>query len=127
ALLIQQRSREKWLWPLAWANTCCSHPRPGETAVDAGRRRLGEEMGFTCPLTPGPEFVYRAADPHGNGVEHEYDVTLLGTYDGDPTPDPAEVAAWRWVELDELHRDLAARPDRYTPWLHAGLPKVLEA
>src|SRR4029077_7014586 len=49
SLLIQQRSREKRLWPLAWANTCCSHPRPGETAVEAGQRRLGEEMGFTCP------------------------------------------------------------------------------
>jgi isopentenyl-diphosphate delta-isomerase len=125
SLLIQQRSREKRLWPLAWANTCCSHPRPGESAVEAGQRRLGEEMGFTCPLTQGPEFVYRALDPHGNGVEHEYDVTLLGTYDGNPTPDPVEVAAWKWVDLDDLRSDLAARPGLYTPWLHAGLPKVV--
>ena len=125
SLLIQQRSREKRLWPLVWANTCCSHPRIGETAVEAGQRRLGEEMGFTCPLTPGPEFVYYALDPHRNGVEYEYDVTLLGTHDADPTPDPAEVAAWRWVELEELKRDLAAHFNLYTPWLHAGLPKVL--
>src|SRR5262249_4335521 len=108
ALLIQQRSQEKRLWPLAWANTCCSHPRERETAVEAGQRRLGEEMGFTCPLTQGPEFVYYALDPHGNGVEYEYDVTLIGTFDADPTPDPAEVAAWKWVDLDELQRGMSA-------------------
>src|SRR5262249_9736805 len=127
ALLIQQRSQEKRLWPLAWANTCCSHPRERETAVEAGQRRLGEEMGFTCPLTQGPEFVYYALDPHGNGVEYEYDVTLIGTFDADPTPDPAEVAAWKWVDLDELQRGMSAHWRTYTPWLHAGLPKVLDS
>ena len=25
-LLMQQRSKEKILFPLYWANTCCSHP-----------------------------------------------------------------------------------------------------
>src|SRR5262245_55051181 len=125
-LLIQQRSAEKMLWPLVWANTCCSHPRAGEPAVAAGQRRLREEMGFSCPLALGPEFVYRAEDPHGRGVEHEYDVTLIGMFDGDPTPAPAEVAAWQWVEVEHLLRDLEARPAMYAPWLHLGLPRVLE-
>ena len=115
----------KRLWPLVWANTCCSHPREGEIAIAAGQRRLREEMGFTCPLVLGPEFVYRALDPQGRGVEHEYDITLLGIYDDDPVPDPAEVAAWAWVEVDELQRDLQTRPERYTPWLHLGLSKVM--
>ena len=26
-LLLQQRSKEKRLWPGFWSNTCCSHPR----------------------------------------------------------------------------------------------------
>jgi isopentenyl-diphosphate delta-isomerase len=120
-VLIQQRSREKVLWPLAWANTCCSHPREGETAVAAGQRRLQEEMGFSCELTLGPEFVYRALDPNGRGVEHEYDAILLGTYDGDPQPVPAEVAAWKWVELESLQRDMQAQPERYAPWFPIGL------
>jgi isopentenyl-diphosphate delta-isomerase len=124
AVLLQQRSRHKRLWPLAWANTCCSHPRPGEPATEAGRRRLQEEMGIACELTPGPAFVYRALDPAGRGLEHEYDQILIGTFTGDPTPDPAEVASWEWVELDSLRADLESRPDRYAPWLHAGLPMV---
>ncbi|HJZ94450.1 MAG TPA: isopentenyl-diphosphate Delta-isomerase [Gemmataceae bacterium] len=127
SLLIQQRSRDKRLWPLVWANTCCSHPRAGEVPVAAGRRRLREEMGIDCELTPGPAFVYRAEDPAGRGIEHEYDVILIGTYAGDPTPDPSEVADWEWVSVADLRRDMQQRPERYAPWLHLGLPKVLSA
>ncbi|MBO0699328.1 MAG: isopentenyl-diphosphate Delta-isomerase [Zavarzinella sp.] len=125
SLLLQQRSMRKRLWPLAWANTCCSHPRLGEPAVEAGRRRLREEMGIDCELKPGPGFVYQARDPGGRGAEHEYDQILVGTYAGEPTPDPAEVAAWEWMGLESLQTDLMARPERYAPWLHAGLPRLL--
>jgi isopentenyl-diphosphate Delta-isomerase len=125
SVLLQQRSGQKRLWPRTWANTCCSHPRPGEPAVEAGRRRLLEEMGITCDLKLGPAFVYRALDPAGRGVEHEYDQLLIGNFDGEPTPDPSEVAAWEWMDLDRLRADLEARPERYAPWLHAGLPRLL--
>ena len=124
SILVQQRAPGKMLWPLAWANTCCSHPRAGEAPVDAGRRRLMEEMGVACDLAVGPAFVYRAKDPAGRGVEHEYDVLLVGTTDEVPRPDPVEVAAWEWVELGALRRDMRDRPDRYAPWFHQGLPLV---
>lgn len=124
-LIIQQRSADKMLWPLVWANTCCSHPRAGETPVEAGRRRLWEEMRLDCELVPGPGFVYRAEDPAGRGVEHEYDILLVGTCTEDPRPDPDEVADWAWVELEALERDVRARPEHYAPWFHLGLPKVL--
>jgi isopentenyl-diphosphate Delta-isomerase len=124
-VLLQQRAAGKMLWPLAWANTCCSHPRAGETPVEAGRRRLMEEMGLACELTPGPAFVYRADDPAGRGVEYEYDVLLVGASDSTPDPDPSEVAAWEWVDIEALRRDLRDRPERYTPWLHRGLPLVI--
>ena len=71
SILVQQRAAGKTLWPLAWANTCCSHPRAGEAPIDAGRRRLMEEMGIACDLAAGPAFVYRAEDPAGRGVEHD--------------------------------------------------------
>lgn len=126
SLLLQQRSGEKRLWPLAWANTCCSHPREGESAAAAGQRRLWEEMGLTCDLQPGPAFVYRAEDPAGRGVEHEYDMLLIGTTSAEPVPDPAEVNAWKLITLDDLRRDMIERPSDYSPWLHQGLPLVCE-
>jgi isopentenyl-diphosphate delta-isomerase len=58
-------------------------------------------------------------------VEHEYDVLLVGTHVGDPIPDPTEVAAWEWADLAALQRDMNDRPERYAPWFHIGLPKVI--
>ncbi len=128
-ILLQQRSREKLLFAGIWANTCCSHPFPGETAKTAGERRLKEEMGFTCSLTEGPAFVYRADDPHGNGTEYEYDSILTGV--SDPalpvTPDPKEVSDWKWADISTLQIDMQQNPARYAPWFHLGLPKALSA
>jgi len=124
-LLIQQRSAEKMLWPLVWANSCCSHPQIGEQAIEAGRRRLREELGLDCELQPGSAFVYRAEEPSGRGVEWEYDILLVGTSSGEPRPDPTEVADWKWVDLESLERDMRDRSGKYAPWFHLGLPKVL--
>ena len=124
-ILVQQRSAEKMLWPLVWANTCCSHPKENETAVEAGRRRLREELGFDCDLEIGPAFTYRAEDPNGRGVEHEYDILLIGTTTTDPVPNPNEVSDWKWLEIADLQTDMRTRPERYAPWFHLGLPKVI--
>jgi isopentenyl-diphosphate delta-isomerase len=126
SVLLQQRSAVKRLWPLAWANTCCSHPREGESATEAGKRRLSEEMGITCDLEAGPAFVYRADDPAGRGVEHEYDMLLVGTTSADPVPNPAEVKTWKWITMQDLRRDMNERPADYAPWLHQGLPLVCD-
>ena len=127
-ILIQRRSTEKRLWPLIWANTCCSHPRPGEEARASGKRRLQEEMGFTCALTEGPTFVYRAEDPDGKGVEHEYVTILIGEVAERlvPHPDPHEVAEWKWVPVSELRGAMGKDSDSYAPWFHKGLRMILE-
>ena len=93
--------------------------------MEAGQRRLVEEMGLTCELTPGPQFVYRAVDPDDHGVEHEFDKILIGVCDCDPTPNPAEVAAWQWMGLTKLKRRMYDEPKLFAPWFHLGLPKVL--
>lgn len=125
-LLIQQRSKEKMLFAGIWANTCCSHPFENEGAVEAGTRRLKEEMGIDCSLTEAGGFVYRAEDPQGHGTEHEYDILLTGTRDPQASvaPDPKEVAAWKWVTLKDLRAAIEADPDAYAPWLKIGLPKL---
>ncbi len=115
-LLMQKRAADKYHSAGLWSNTACGHPRPGEATPAAARRRLREEMGFDCELRGVFEFVYRA-ELDGSLVEHEYDHVFVGTHDAEPAPDPAEVAEWRWVSMDELRRGLDEEPHLYSRWL----------
>jgi len=126
-LLIQQRSKDKALFPLLWANTCCSHLREGENDRNAGEKRLKEELGLVCPLTEGPALVYRAEDPEGRGAEYEYDRILLGLVNGEPAirPNAEEVNAYRWANLEELTKDMHVNPLSYAPWFHLGLAIIM--
>ena len=115
-LLMQQRAAGKYHSGGLWTNTCCGHPRPGEALADAVHRRLQEEMGFDCALREAFQFTYHAQ--LGNGlIEHEFDHVFIGSFEGQPRPNPEEVGACRWMATDELAIDLAAQPDRYTYWL----------
>ena len=42
-VLLQQRAFHKYHSGGLWTNTCCSHPRNGETTIQAANRRLKEE------------------------------------------------------------------------------------
>jgi isopentenyl-diphosphate delta-isomerase len=123
-LLLQQRARTKYHSGGLWSNTCCGHPRPGETAHQAITRRLAEEMGFICDLRPAFSFLYRA-ELDNELVEHEYDHVFSGRFDGTPRPDASEVEAWRWVGLDDLRREVRERTGEFTFWLKAMLERGL--
>ena len=114
-LLLQQRSPSKMLWPNYWSNTCCSHPRRGEAMQEAVVRRLKQELGFECPLTFLYKFKYQAQFG-AIGAEHEYCSVYYGHYDGPADVNVNEIAAWRWVDVETLERELAATPDGFTPW-----------
>jgi len=114
-IMLQQRAAGKYHSPLLWTNTCCSHQREGESNVEAGRRRLREEMGFEVELTDVFHFIYKA--PFDNGLtEHELDHVMVGRYNGEPSINPDEVADWKWIGIEDLRRDMMEHPQRYTVW-----------
>ena len=114
-LMLQQRAAHKYHSPLLWTNTCCSHQRDGETNIEAGKRRLEEEMGFKTDLKEVFSFVYKA--PFDNGLtEHELDHVMLGRFEGEPSINPEEVASWKWMDIDLIHADLNNNPADYTVW-----------
>lgn len=114
-LMLQQRAADKYHSPLLWANTCCSHQREGETNIEAGNRRLQEEMGFNTQLKELFSFIYKA--PFDNGLtEHELDHVMIGYYNQEPTINPDEVEAWKWMDIDEVRKDIQQNPDIYTAW-----------
>jgi isopentenyl-diphosphate Delta-isomerase len=114
-LLLQQRSPTKLLWPNYWSNTCCSHPRRGESMETAVSRRLVQELGFSCPL----EFLYKfkyQADFGTVGAEHEFCWVYYGRYDGVVDVNVNEVGSWRFIGVEALERELAGAPETFTPW-----------
>lgn len=123
-LLLQKRATAKYHSGGLWTNTCCSHPRPDESIIAAGDRRLAEEMGFTCELTEVFSFIYNSPLDHGL-IEHEYDHVLLGKFDGEPSPNPLEAEAWQWIDLGKLKSEIITHPELYTFWLKACLDKFL--
>ncbi len=114
-LLLQKRSLDKPLWPNYWSNTCCSHPRRGETMEEAVTRRLLQELGFDCPL----EFLYKfkyQAQYGAVGAEHEYCWVYYGRYDGPVDANVSEIAEWRFIGIGDLEAELLGSPERFTPW-----------
>ncbi|ATA69110.1 isopentenyl-diphosphate delta-isomerase [Capnocytophaga cynodegmi] len=114
-VMLQQRALHKYHSPGLWTNTCCSHQRENETNVEAGKRRLQEEMGFITELTDVISFIYKA--PFDNGLtEHEYDHVLLGYYEENPNINPEEVADWKWELPENIKKDIEQNPQKYTEW-----------
>jgi isopentenyl-diphosphate Delta-isomerase len=114
-LMIQQRASTKYHSPLLWTNTCCSHQREGEKNIEAGQRRLFEEMGFITNLEEVFSFIYKASFDNGL-TEHELDYVLIGNFDGKPKINKEEVEAYKWMSLEELKIDIENNPSIYTVW-----------
>ncbi len=115
-ILLQQRSAAKTLWPMYWSNACCGHPFPGEQVERAASRRIHEELGFGCRPRYLYKFRYQARYSEHHS-EHELCHVLEGDFSGDLKPDPAEIAAWRWVAPDALSREIDRRPECFSPWM----------
>lgn len=114
-LMLQQRALDKYHSPGLWTNTCCSHQREGESNIQAGMRRLQEEMGFVVDLQESISFIYKA--PFDNGLtEHEFDHIMIGKFNGTPNINPNEVADWKWMGLEVVKDDMVLHPELYTEW-----------
>ena len=124
-LMLQQRALHKYHSPGLWTNTGCSHQRDGESNIEAGKRRLNEEMGFVADLRETTSFVYKA--PFDNGLtEHELDHVMIGNYNEEPIINKDEVASWKWMPLEDVKVDIALRPEKYTAWFKIIFEKFYE-
>ena len=135
-LLLQQRALGKYHCGGLWTNTCCSHPQPGESVLDAGLSRLHEELGIeNINLEDVGSFIYQADFKNGLS-EHELDHVLVGICDENIhiNLNPEEVADIKWCSLSELSSwqniDKLNATDNQsmelTPWLEPALRLALE-
>jgi isopentenyl-diphosphate delta-isomerase len=114
-MLLQQRAISKYHSGGLSTNTCCSHPLPGETIEQAGKRKLQQEMGFSCDLSYSHKFIYKV-QLDNDLIEHEWDYVLIGYYDGIPAINEHEAQAWKFESIDSIQKDAKQNPDQYTCW-----------
>ncbi len=126
-LWIQKRAAGKYHSGGLWANTCCSHPRAGESLEQAVHRRLQQEVGADCPVQHLTSFVYRADFPQQGLSEYELDHIFIGQYAGVLTPNPEEIEELRAVPVEELAKDMRENPARYAPWFLTAFTMVYAA
>lgn len=116
-VLLHRRATGKPLWPGYWTNSCCSHPRKGESYAAAVNRRLDDELGVSAELGFVYQFEYQAAY-EGKGSEHELCAVFVGRLDDDAAiaANPSEIDECRWIGCAELNRWISLSPEQFTPW-----------
>jgi len=114
-ILLTQRSSEKLLWPGYWSNSCCSHPRKGESDFAAAIRRVDEELGMSAELQEIYEFEYQASYLD-IGSEHELCKVYLGRSDSDVSVNKNEISDFKWMSIDEIDDLMSSESDVITPW-----------
>lgn len=125
-MLLQQRALTKYHTPGLWTNTCCSHPRDGETLEQATKRRLMEEMGMECELKEVFSFIYKADVMQGL-IEHEFDHIFVGITDTTPIINKEEVESYKYETVDNISKDIDKNPERYTAWFKIAFARLLES
>ena len=93
--------------------------------MEAAHRRLEEELGLDAELEHLFSFTYHAR--FGEiGSERELCHVVAGRYEGPVSPNPEEISSVKWVEPDELEREIERAPEQFTPWFLLEWPRVRE-
>ena len=124
-LLLQKRASTKYHGAGLWTNTCCTHPRDGETNLECANRRLREEMGFDAKLEERFSFIYKSEVENGL-VENEFDHVFFGVYDGETRLNAEEVEDCTFVSLGNVSKEADQHPERFSIWFRIILKKFKE-
>ena len=113
--LLQRRALSKYHSSGLWSNAACTHPRPNETYMEAANRRLKEEMGMECELTDLFNFIYKEKLDN-ELTEHELDHVFIGYSEEIPNFNAEEVCDFKYINFEELKKEIHDNPDKYTFW-----------
>lgn len=121
--IMQKRALDKYHSRGLWTNACCTHPYPGESVIEAAKRRLMEEMGINCEVKEIFNFVYKEK-LDDNLTEFELDHVFIGITDEHPVININEVLEWKSISFSELRKDVYSNPADYTVWFKEIFERV---
>lgn len=126
-LLLQQRAFTKVTWPGVWSNSCCGHSMLHESVEDAAVRRTRFELGVRPRnlFNALPDFRYRAE--LDGIVENEICPVLVGVIDGEPQPNPDEVAETKWIGWKDFIAMTRDPSSGLSPWCVLETEALLES
>lgn len=82
---------------------------------DAGKRKLLQEMGFSCELSYSHKFLYKV-ELDNQLTEYEWDYVMVGFYDGEVKVNPEEAQSWKFEPLSSIMQDAKKNSGNYTCW-----------
>ena len=78
---------------------------------------------FVVPLKELFSFIYKA--PFDNGLtEHELDHVMVGYSEASPSVNKEEVAAWKWMSMDDIATEIKEQPEHFTEWFKIIFDRV---
>ncbi|GAB3694938.1 isopentenyl-diphosphate Delta-isomerase [Nocardiopsis oceani] len=124
-VLLTRRALGKTTWPGVWTNSCCGHPAPEETMVEAVHRRVRQELGIglTEVTEALPDFRYRAVSAEGI-VENEFCPVFWARTEDTPAPDPSEIAEFAWAAWSDVTALAERTPWLISPWAAEQVPRL---
>ena len=117
--LLTRRALSKKVWPGWWTVSFCGHLAPGETTVDALRRRANSELGITKLRDITlilPDYRYKTP-PYKGIIENEICPVYAAILDSPLTPNPDEVEEYEWVEWPKVLKKVEDNPGKYSWWM----------
>jgi isopentenyl-diphosphate delta-isomerase type 1 len=120
-LLIQQRSPLKKIGANQWDLSAAEHLQPGEDYLSAVIRGLSEELGIQTESVEvaGPLQPTHKRELHQGGF---HDVELVRSYrldgfEAEVKLVDGEVSETRWITINELRKEIANEPEKFTQWM----------
>lgn len=126
ALLLQQRARDKDLYPGRWDYSVGEHLLPGESFPMGAKRGLYEELGVCDVVLAAVGGLRRVVTEDARlGIrDRELARSFRVRCDEDLRPAASEVQQVQWVRPGSLHDWMRREPQAFTPWFIAAVAET---
>lgn len=122
-IFLQQRSKNKKVYPLAWDISSAEHNKIGETYKEAAQRGIKEELGIE---NTNLKKIKRGSIKieFGNLKDYELFEIFEAKYSSKITLDKSEVNQGKFLSIDKIKKMIDGQKEQFTPWFLQEWPAI---